>query len=337
MKLWLPLGLALLVTIPAPHAFGQEQKEAVLANPLTASGDADADNAPAPDDRAQEPSNDEPERYHRLLPFLAEKAIRRGYKLPRPFGISLIGTDNAQALTSGSLSVAFGKGAATPTSSQLVSVPFVSTERLKGSTTAVQLKADVWLLPYLNIFASVGRVKGTMDIGVVIDLNDLFPPPICTVRQPCAQQHLDFTGHIDNTIATLGALAVYGGDHWFVSASLAHTLSVTKGDRSNIRTTDAAIRLGPRLKVGTHTTFSPYFGADYFDLNTQVEGTLRVANAFPDGDDLSLRYQVQLENESKWAALAGLNVEFDERWYAQAEYSRNNTSHRLVASVSWRF
>lgn len=307
----------------------------VVDCPLARAGEGGEPPPDPPHDQA--PHHDQSPHYDRLFPLGAQRAIDRGYQLPRPFGVSIIVTDTRQPVTSSDLSVAFGKGSGVPDGSQLIPLPFVTTDHLRGSTSGYQVKGDMWLFPYLNLFASVGQIKGHMDIGVNIDVNAFLPPPICGPRHPCPDQHLRFRGNIDNTTVTFGGLVVYGTDHWFVSGSAAQTLSIPSAEKSDIRTTDASIRVGPRVPMLVNGRLALYLGANYFDIDTRVEGVYRVPGVFADGDELALRYEAQLENPSKWSALLGFNAELDERWMVQGEYVRVSGGHRLITSLTRRF
>lgn len=274
------------------------------------------------------------ERDYPRLPLLSRQAIDRGMHVPRALGGSGMLIHNVQDMSSSNLAVAIAKGVDPP--DDLVPVPFVTTDRLEGHTSNTEFKADLWLFPFLNLFAGVGKVKGHIDIDVNIDLDAFVPPPICRPARPCGSLRLPFEGKVDNTTMTLGAILAYGSQDWFASLAVAQTLSVSSKDRSDVKTTNAGFRAGPRLKLGERVRLMPYLGANYFDLDASVTGVVRSGPVFPDGDAINLRYSVDLSSQHKWAVINGMNLELDDRWSVQAEYAWGEATDRVLLTASYR-
>ena len=125
--------------------------------------------------------------YTRRLPFFAQEAIERGFALPEPYGIALSVVSNRQEQIITDLSVALGKGTAPPQDTDLVSIPFVQLDDVISDTNSLQLKADAWVLPNVNVFGSVGRVEGDVDLDVLVDLDEIFGPGLCPLSTPVAR------------------------------------------------------------------------------------------------------------------------------------------------------
>ena len=119
---------------------------------------------------------EEPIEYNRVFPQMAEEVINRGYRLPLPIGISVIGVDNTQGQDITDVYVALGKGVFPPESEPLRYIPAVKIDSV-SITQSLQIKADLWVLPFLNVFATLGKVTGEADIKVIIDRADA--PEIC--------------------------------------------------------------------------------------------------------------------------------------------------------------
>jgi hypothetical protein len=315
----------LLVMVASPRVHAQEAPDPQTSSPERL--------GPIEKIREEEPRQ---ERDGSIFPLGADEAIRRGYVLPLPFGVSVIGIDNVQRMVSSDLAIAVSKGAAPPAGTELTPIPFVTTDRLEGRTTSYQLKADMWLLPNVNLFATLGKVEGDIDIGVDIDFAQVLPPPICRLLDPC-ERELSFVGKVDNVTLTLGGLVAYGGKRWFAAAMAAKTFSVSSEERSNIESLNFGFRTGPRFGVGKSLMFTPYFGANYLDLENTVEGVVRAEGAFADGDDLALRFRTKMDNPAKWSAILGFNLEIGRRWDLQVEHDEGNGGNRTLASLAYRF
>ena len=75
------------------------------------------------------------------------------------------------------------------------------------------------------------------------------------------------------------------------------------------------------------------------DLNydQDIEGVTRLAGAFPDGDDLSVRCRAHSTNADKYSGVIGLNIGFENGMSVQMEYNKNATGERFVPSGVQRF
>lgn len=277
----------------------------------------------------------EPIEYNRLFPLLGEKTINAGYALPLPAGVTLLGINNVQEQRLSNLSVTLSKGA-DPSKDDLKETPFVSFDNVRSYTRSKQFKADLWVLPFLNMFATVGQLDGEVDLDVLLDLADIGPlPPGAGLPDDIT---LDFTANIDAVTTTIGAIAVYGIGAWWGSLNASHTITVSSNSETDIKSTTAGLRLGRRFEFGEGHMVSPYAGASYLDVDTVIEGVYSLEDAFDDGDDLNIRYKVRQENVHKYSAILGLNMGFRNGTALQAEYNRNGGGdERVVLSATYRF
>lgn len=128
---------------------------------LSSSEDRLPETAAAPADAEDEPDLDTGAERHRLFPLGGKAAIARGYRIPEPWGLGALIVWNDTRFDSRDLSVAVRKGQDPAADAQLVPLPSVTTERLEGDNRMLGLKGDLWLFPGVNLFASVGKVRGT--------------------------------------------------------------------------------------------------------------------------------------------------------------------------------
>lgn len=281
---------------------------------------------------------DGPATYGRLLPLGAQKVIERGYALPLPLGISILGVDNTQRQGISDLEVALGKGTAPPPGTDLRPLPNVMIDNVVSYTRTKQVKFDAWVLPFLNLFATLGKVDGRVNLDVTADLDAALPPPICTPIDPCGTVSANFNAGVDAVTATLGATGVYSFGYWWGSASLSGTLTAGSNSDTDIKSYSGSLRAGRRFAFGNGHIVSPYFGVSYLDVDSVVEGVTGLQSVFPDGDDLYVRYRIRQENLDKWSGVLGLNLGFANGTSIQAEYNRNSGGgERFVLAASVRF
>jgi len=275
--------------------------------------------------------------YTRRFPRKAQEAIDRGFSLPEPYGVAFLGVSNRQEQRITQLEVALGRAVPPPPDTELVPIPFVALQNVISDTDSLSLKGDVWVLPLVNLFASVARVEGDVDLDVVIDPADVLPPPACSPINPCDDVRAAFTAGVDTFAVTVGATAVYGWDNWFTSGTLSGTASFGENAETTIRSYSVSARFGRRWAYGRGNIAAPYIGLNYFNLDQTVEGVTRLNDAFPNGDSLEVRYKARVENIDKWAAAVGLNLGFVNGYAINGEYSFSENNDRFVLAGSYRF
>jgi len=223
-----------------------------------------------------------------------------------------------------------------------------------SDTQSAQIKADLWVLPFLNVYATLGKVTGDASVNVIIDLADapeicipdprpVFPPsapprpPICNEPSDESGEFLlPIKSNVDRTTATVGLLAAFSVDKWFVSVTGSYT--DTYGDKaSDISSVSAGGRAGRRLFLSSGHALTPFFGVSYMDIDTRVNGVSTLRDAFPDGDDLNVRYDIQLDNTDKYAGIVGLSIGFTNGMGIQFEWNKSARSERFVLSGEVRF
>jgi hypothetical protein len=68
-----------------------------------------------------------------------------------------------------------------------------------------------------------------------------------------------------------------------------------------------------------------------------VNGVSTLRDAFPDGDDLNVRYDIQLNNTDKFAGILGLGIGVTNGMGIQFEWNKSARSERFVLSCEVRF
>ena len=82
---------------------------------------------------------------------------------------------------------------------------------------------------------------------------------------------------------------------------------------------------------------SPCIGLSYLDLNQEVEGSTRPRDAFPDGDDLDLRYRACISNTGKFSGMISFNLGSIQEILVAGEYNFSPNSDRFVDPTTYRF
>ena len=114
--------------------------------------------------------NDIPERKERwsdFLPIWGQEAREKGYVLPLPFGISLVGLTQQQPFTVSSIGLDFN-GKQSDEVNQLVNNSITATD-LEVSDTTFNVRLDTWVLPFWNVYVLAGKTEGTVNLNLNVD------------------------------------------------------------------------------------------------------------------------------------------------------------------------
>lgn len=222
----------------------------------------------------------------RRLPFLGEEARKRGYDLPLPFGIGLVyyKLDRAIEVTE----VRVGRNGATP---EPVSdfLHFASTSDVDN----VNVKADVWLLPFLNVYAVAGTVRNESMTSIQVTL-----PPLVAGDAP-RTLHLAVPTELKGSVGGLGITAAGGYKSLFVAADV-NAVRADIGFDDDFEAVVASLRGGWAGKAGGRP-IRLWVNATYWDTFAVAKGTV----ADPDGGTLT--FEVEQGPEYPWTYGVGLS------------------------------
>lgn len=272
------------------------------------------------------------------LPFYAEEIVMNGYDLPLPFGISLIYANVQQDMMLTDLSVGF-RG------SEKVDIDFVSFENTKSNTHTPQLKLDAWLFPFMNVFATVGQVSGSVGINFAIDGNDALQQlnidcsliknkPMCNALGDKRLEVEDIEANLSGMSYSTGMMFVGGWNSYFISVPI--TFTWTNMNRSDTEgyITNILPRVGKQFLFNNGSSLSLYIGTSY--LKSQL--TLSGSQPIP-GTEESIDYKINQENVDKWMGLVGGNYNVSKRWSLAFEYGGIGGASRqqFIANLSYRY
>ncbi|MGO2507381.1 MAG: autotransporter outer membrane beta-barrel domain-containing protein [Vibrio hibernica] len=250
------------------------------------------------------------EAWDRVLPFGSQQAIVNGYDLPLPFGISFIYTRVQQEQLISNVKVGYNQKEGSHRKDRpLTSIPsdIFRFDQFSTDTQTPQIKVDAWVLPFLNVFASVGQLSGTTDLDLVLrDTNHY-------------NIEVDVKGHS----YTVGAMIAGASGDWFYSMPLSYTES--KMNKANVEGYALNIqpRVGYNFELNHGYKLSVYTGASYMDINQTLSGGYVPGDTTsPDQDrDGAILFQVDQENAEKWAGIVGFNVNINKHFSTAFEAS----------------
>lgn len=274
-------------------------------------------------------------------PFMRDLAADRGETLPMPYGLAVVYSNTKQDLELDNLDVT-ANGNTTSASSLL----HLGDSDIKSSS--VLLKGDVWLLPFLDVFAFVGQASNKLkaDYSInVAEVADYYGSSACadpSNRQTFCERNV--TGTIERDSDALnyggGALLAAARGPAFALMGLIYATSDASGDDTKVKTFTASPRLGWRFRTDTGGVVSVYAGASFVDSKVELSNQEVVTTGAPAGSnvptEITFDYSVSQKNEDAWSYLGGVNWDISRRWTLQGEYALG-AREGLLTSLVWRF
>jgi hypothetical protein len=277
-----------------------------------------------------------PRIWNHKLPFLAQKVIDKGYDLPLPYGIGLTYADVDQAQLLGELQVGIN-------GLPIIPFEFVGFDNARSQSQSLSLKADAWVLPFMNVFAMLGKVEGTAPMDVLLDGNGMLdhldisctglpPSPLCPILEDRSFT-LPITASFEGNTYGIGMVLAGGWNNWFVAVPINWTYADMDGSQTDGVTFTVTPRVGRVINLGRKGNLAVFVGGNYLDVELTVDG-------FAETPDSLLRfdYIIEQENKDKWNALLGFNWDINKRLSWSAEYDGFVGSRdAFISSLVWRY
>ncbi len=228
------------------------------------------------------------------LPLLSEHVDPS--RLPAPYGIGVTVYGQAQPYALDSLSVNVPGFANVPTNDIAID----------NSLREQDVKLDLWLFPFLNLFGLVGRLDGATSV-------DLSRVPL-----PVSLGTVDINYH--GTVYGAGATVAGGTDRWFGSVTTIYTNTDLKGDFDSTAT---AFVVTPKFGL-TSPRGSAWIGAMYQRTDEHHRGNITLPFLGAVG------FAVQLRQKNAWNGVLGMESALTDHWHLELE---GGIGSRMSASV----
>lgn len=183
----------------------------------------------------------------------------------------------------------------------------------------IDLKLDVWVTPFLNVFGLIGKV----DADTYVDLSKVPVAglPVSLPTLPVAY---------DGTVYGIGFNLLYGTDRWFAALSNTWTDANLSGDfDSSVKTLSSQ----PRVGLIFNKT-SIWLGGMYLDTEEKHSGTIMLP--IPGIPLPPVPFNVELESMEAWNYAIGFGHVFSPKAHFSLELGFGDRNHTL-ANFTYRF
>ncbi len=235
-------------------------------------------------------------------------------RLPRTWGIGIDYFDMSQPYALDSLSLDLPQ--------LLALIPDPSILPINNDIRHADIKFDVWVTPFLNVFAIYGQIDGDtrIDLGV---LGLPLPPATNNLS-------IDYDGSVYGG----GIVLAVGGDHWFASVTGTVTDTSLSGDlKSSVSATTIQPRVG--LRFGDHTEF--WVGGYILEAEEKHSGeiSLDLGPLVPIPAD-NVDFAVDLSQKKDFNLSFGTHMMMSDAWEATVEVGGGDR-RTVLANFTYRF
>jgi hypothetical protein len=218
--------------------------------------------------------------YHNIFPIWGRKAIERGFNLPKPFGINVVGMYVDQGIEISNLSLSTGDNPR---------VPIEAIQFGDNSSTIFtgNLRADLWVFPFLNAYVMGGTAKANTTVNVAT------PVPF--------ESSVDQTGDYFGT----GLTTAFGVKRNFAVVDVNWAWSTFEKLDDAVRSRVLSMRLGRSFKLGPTKRMNFWLGTMNVKFATETTGSINLSEAIPPGTADAINDRLENIDESEW--YQGLN------------------------------
>ena len=182
------------------------------------------------------------------------------------------------------------------------------------------IKVDVWVFPFLNLFGLYGELDGATEVdltGTGIPL----PPDLNRIR-------IDYDGDVYGG----GVVLAFGGDEWFGSLAATFTDTDLSGDfSSSVKATTLQPRLG--LRYGDGHEF--WVGGYWIDAEEDHTGSVNI-DFGPGVGIVPIGFDVSLSQEQDFSLSIGTHLTIGRGWEATVEVGGGDRRTAL-GNITYRF
>jgi hypothetical protein len=272
--------------------------------------------------------------YNNIFPILGRKAIERGFDLPKPLGLNLIGLYVDQNIAISNLGLSTGENPIQPAN-------FIGFGTNTSSVTTFNARADLWVFPFLNVYVIGGKAWANTTVEVT--------------------EPITFTSSVDQTGTYVGTgiTGAMGIKQFFLSADVNWTWTKLEKLEKAVNGRIFGLRFGKNFKLSGTKRMAFWVGTMKVSIASETVGSINLSEAIPPetvdrirdaletvededwyqnlgpvqkgivdqivdrllsgGGDLKINYSIDKSIADPWNMLVGANFDFNKRWTVRSE------------------
>ena len=339
------LVVFLLLASPALQAVADEAPNGPPAGtpvPSGASAAPDSEVVPLPELPEPVETVPAPPR-KRWFPLFADKLGASADQLPNAYGIGMIGYWQKQDLIVKDVTIQIDDG-------PVKELDFLEFEDPSVKTNVAQVRADLWVLPFLNVSVMGGMLAGDATLPLAIEGSKLAEyfgrEDLCDEDGPAFEfcnRRLESLGSTQYTGWNFGIGAVLAGGwrNFIIAVPANYVWSWVSILQQTVTAVTVSPRVGYRFNFGRFGVLTAYTGATYLKADIDVELSMKfdtTDSGVPElGDETELDVTVFQGNKDRWNMLVGGNWEIRKWVSLHCEGGFLGSRTNVAGSLTFRF
>lgn len=196
--------------------------------------------------------------YPYIFPIFGKDVVARGFDVPYPVGLNVIGIGITQPVTMNDFQLSFGQDVPT------TPFPLVQFGDAKSTVASLNTRVDLWLFPFLNVYGLYGLASTNTQV---------------TLEAP-----IKFTSSVDQTgkYYGVGLTSAFGFNGHWASVDVNWTWSDLELLEKPVLTRIVGIRLGHTFPLTDDgMKIAGWVGVMNAQLAVETKGSVPVADALP--------------------------------------------------------
>lgn len=205
--------------------------------------------------------------YPYILPIYGAAAHKLGYKLPYSAGIGINYLAQESELIIDNLQVGFNNGPMT----NLDEV--IRFDGAIASASGVNLRPDIWLFPFLNVYALVAQAKTSTEISAELWLPD-------TSNNWKEVTAFSTKANFDATTFGFGLTPTFAINGWWLALDMNMAWTDVSALEKPVFTFVFGPRMGKTFKINEDMNLAFWFGAFRLKFTSETSGSLALSELF---------------------------------------------------------
>ena len=202
--------------------------------------------------------------YNNVFPIWGRKAIEKGFDLPYPVGLNLNVIYLSQNIDITNIALSTGDNPTVP-------VEFIQFSSVEAPVTSVNVRGDLWVLPFLNMYGFVGHAWVTTDV---------------TLSEP-----LEFNTVVkqEGPYVGLGATATVGIKHNWLAIDFNYAWTQPEKLSQPVEGRILGFRYGRAMKIKNNQRLAFWIGTMNQKLKSGTDGSIGLDEVIDGGGEAQLR------------------------------------------------
>lgn len=255
----------------------------------------------------------------RTLPFYADEVRKLGFELPKTYGLGFAGhyqraDIDMQGFKVAGIDITKDLPLVDPLGSDVDSDIFTG-----------QLRADFWVLPFLNLSLLVGEVE--TDSDVTLRFTPGFRDLVKLIKGADLPEFYEFDTSTSGTTLGVGLMTGFQYEQLVMSFGVTYIETVTNETNSEIEALNWLGLVGYDFgAIGLQALV----GAQYLDTDRSLEGSVGLEN----GETLDFAIDIGLEETT---FMVGFNKDIGRNWTLSSFIGANGTKSSFTANFGYRW